>query len=168
HSRKKFLLILVEHFSCLNHRAAAESVFAVIEPRRHYYHVLLAGICTRKYLTQVVQVAWVAHRNQDIACPYAERSTSQLLISIHSELVQSFTFAGLLAGDSPLRVGKNAEEYSAKDYPRDRGILLGEQICHCRKEQNGGDDGQPDWYFLSSNVDVAGHLPLPILGLGIT
>ena len=99
---EQFLLVVVEHLAGFEDRAAAETVLAMIQAGAHHHDILLAGVGVAEHVPQVVEIARIAHRDQDVARTHAHGAAAQFLIAIHAELVELLGLAVALFGDMML------------------------------------------------------------------
>src|ERR1022692_1677264 len=147
--------------------AAAERVLAVVDTRSHYHDVGLGGVRVGQHLPQVIEVARVARRDQDIAGAQLHRFGAELGILRNIELVESRVRVRVLPGGDPLGDGEDSEENNAECDPCDGCQLLREQVNHSGREQYQRDREEADGDFDAPEVKVAWYLPLAIFRLGI-
>ena len=88
-SREKLLLVVIEDLAGFEDRAAAEAMFAMVKARAHHDDILLGGVGMAEDVAQVVQIARIAHRNQDVAGPHAHGAAAQFLIAVDAELIEA-------------------------------------------------------------------------------
>ncbi len=77
-------------------------------------------------LPQVVKIARVSHRDQNISRTHAHRSAAQFLIAVDAELVKLLRLAVTLFCDVTLGESEYREENAAENHSGDRGLILGE------------------------------------------
>ena len=75
---------------------------------------------------QIVEIARIAHRDQDVPGPHAHGAAAQFLIAVDPELVELLGLAMALAGDMVLGEGEDREKHRAEDDAGDGGFGLGE------------------------------------------
>src|ERR1700733_10771897 len=100
----------------------------MIQAGTHHNYVLLAGVGMAEHISQVVQIARIAHSHQDIAGSHSHRATYPLLIAVDDEVIKLFRLALALFGDLAFVHGEYREEERAKDDPRYGGFVLLKQI----------------------------------------
>ena len=150
---------MVEHLAGFKDRTAAETVFAVIQPRAHDHDVLLGGIGMAEHVAQVVEVAGITHRNQDIARPHSHGAAAQFLIAVHAELIHALHLPLALVGNTTFRIREDDEEQHAERDAADGCLPLGEQIHNGSGKQHRGNEDDAHRYFALAEVHIPGNLP---------
>ena len=97
-------------------------VLAMVQAGAHHHHILLDGIGAGQHLAQVVQVAGIANRDQNVSRAHAHGAAAQFLIAVNAELVELFRLAVALLGDVTLGQREDGEERGAEDDSGDGGI----------------------------------------------
>src|SRR4029077_13098389 len=123
---EKLLFVLVENICRFHHHAAAECVFAMVDARRHYNHILLRCISTGEGLAQIVKIARITDRHQNVALPYAQGTASQFLVAIHTKLLKTSDLTSTLLRNPPLGNGENGVKNNCEDHACDGCILFRE------------------------------------------
>src|SRR3984885_5795528 len=136
---EKFLLVMVKDLGRFHHGTAAEAWLAMVEAGAHHDDILLYRVGVAENMAEVVQVAWIAHRNQNVSRAHPHGSAAQLLIAIDAELVKLLRFAVALPGNMPLGEGEDGKEHTAENDSGDGGLVLGKKIHHRGKQQHCGD-----------------------------
>src|ERR1017187_5574600 len=163
---EQLLLVVVEDLARLKDCAATKTVLAVIQPGAHDHDILLAGVGVAEHMPQVVEIAGIAHRDQNIARAHSHGAAAQFLIAIHPKLVQLFRLAVALFGYMMLGNGEDREEDHAEDNPRDRSLILGEQIHNCGHEEHRRNDHEAEGDFCLPDMQVPRNFPLAVARLG--
>src|SRR5450631_1373737 len=163
---KKFLFVVIENLARFEDRTATETVLAMIEAGAHDHDVLLAGVGMTEHMPQVVEVARITDRDQDIARPNAHGAAAEFLITVNAELVELLGLAMTLLGDMVLGDGEDREEDHAEDNARDRGLVLGEQIHNCGHEEHRRNDHEAHGNFRLPDVQMPRNFPCAVARLG--
>src|ERR671930_342951 len=121
---------MIKHLICFEHHAAPKGVLPMIEPRRHYNHVLLGRIGSPEYVAKVVKIPGVTHRYHDIPRSYTQGFVRRFLVSVYAELVESLRPSCPTVNGEPFRVGEQGEEDRAEGQSADRSLVLREEIHH--------------------------------------
>src|ERR1700683_2955484 len=121
---------MIENLRSLDVRAASEGMFAMIEPGRHHDYILAIRVGGPEDVAQIVQISGIADGNQNVSRPHPERSRSEFLVSVDSELIQILGLAVPLFGDPMFGVGKNGKENRAECNSRDCALGFGARMPH--------------------------------------
>ncbi len=119
---EQFLLVVIEDLAGFKDGAAAETVLAMVQASAHHHDILLAGVGVAQNVSQVIQIARIAHRHQNIAGAHSHSAAAQFLIAVDAELVELLGLAVAFFGYVMLGDGKDGEEDYAEDYAGDRGL----------------------------------------------
>src|SRR5216684_669499 len=165
--RKQFLLVVVKDLAGFKNCAAAKAVLPMVEPGAHDDHILAVGVRVGEHLPEIVKIARVAYRDQNVTRTHAHGAATQFLVAINPELVELLGLAVTFAGGAPLRISKQHEKNSAEADAGDSSFVLGEQVYDCCGEKNQKNNNYTERDFLADNPQVPGDLPLPWRGFGI-
>ena len=157
---------MIKNLARVEYVAPAEGMFAVVQARAHYDHVLPGGLGVMQDRPQIMQIARIAHRHQDIARPHAHRTAAQFLIPVYPELVELFRFSMALLDHVPLRQRKDREKERTENHSCHGRFRLCEQVHYGRQEQHHENRRQSQRDLGLANMQVARHLPLAMAGLG--
>src|SRR5262249_45269110 len=105
---------MIENLAGLEHRAAAETVFAVIKTCTHHDDVLLVRIGGAQDVAQVVKISRVAHGDQHVSGAHAHGAASKFLVAVDAELIEVFGASLALAGNPAFRVREDRKEEGAE------------------------------------------------------
>ena len=94
----------------------------MIEAGAHDHDVLLGRVGVAQDVPQIVEIAGIAHRDQDVSGPHAHGAAAQFLIAIDAKLVELLGFAVALLGDVALGEREDGKERGAENQSRDRGF----------------------------------------------
>src|ERR1700722_357779 len=153
---------MIEYLASLENRAATESVLAMVEAGAHDYDILLPSIRVGEHMPQVIKIARVPYRHQNIAFTHAHGTAAQFLIAIDAELVELFGLSVALLGNVALGNCEDGEESCAKYQARDGCLILGEQIHYRGDEQHPRGGQQAQRYLCLADVQVSRHLPCAV------
>ena len=117
---EEFLLVVVEDLAGFHDRAAAEAGLAMVEAGAHHDHILLGGVGVGQHLAQVVEIAGIAHRNQNVSRAHAHGAAAQFLVAVDAELIELLRFAVTLFGNVALGEREDGEENGAENHSGDR------------------------------------------------
>src|SRR6185437_4605743 len=162
YAAEQFLLVMIENLIGLVYRPRAEGVLTMVETSGHDDHVLLGRIRVFQYFSQIIQVAWISDRHQNVACSHAESAAPQFLVAVHPKLLQALRLSLSLLGNSPLRYCKNQEKQCAEADPGDGRFRFREQVYKRGNEEDSTDDEQAQRDLSTANFEVAWDAPLPV------
>src|SRR5579864_9400790 len=103
-------------------------MLAMVQASGHDHDVLLFGVCPSQHVLQVIQVSWIAHRDDDVSRPHAQCFGRRLLVAIDPELIETLRLSLPLPRDAFLRISENHEKYSAKQDAGAGSFVLGKEI----------------------------------------
>src|SRR5882762_50537 len=124
--REQFLLVVVKYLARFKNCAAAKTVLAMVESGTHYDHILTVCVRVGQHLPEIVKIARVAYRDQNVTRTHAHGAATQFLVAINPELVELLRLAVTFAGGAPLRIRKEDEKDSAEADAGDGSFVLGE------------------------------------------
>src|SRR5258708_27345495 len=140
----------------------------MVKPCAHHHDILFVRIGVCQHLAQLVDVAGIPHRHQNVSLPNSHGAATEFLVAIDAELVQFFHPALALFGYTALGIGEDNEKQKAECNAADRRLALGQQIHNRGGKQYGGNDQDSQRYFTLSDMDIAGDLPQTSCGLFVT
>src|ERR1700737_4020309 len=124
--REQFLLVVVKDLARFKNCAAAKTVLAMVEAGTHYHHILAICCGVGQHLPEIVKIARVAYRDQNVTRTHAHGAATQFLVAINPELVELLRLAVTFAGGAPFRIRKEDEKDSTEADAGDGSFVLGE------------------------------------------
>src|SRR5690242_14281407 len=102
-------------------------MLAVIQTGAENDYILTIGISLPQNVAQVIEIARIAHRHQDVPRPNTHGSAAQLLVAVNTELIQTLRLARTFPRNSPLGIAENGKEDRAERHAGNGRFLFGEE-----------------------------------------